>query len=206
MKSVKIKKKHIITLEDPIEFTHKHNNSIVSQREIGSDVKDYVSGLKAALRQRPEVILLGEMLDLETISTALTAAETGHMVYSTLHTLGAANTINRILDVFMQHQRNQIANQISMVLEAVVSQQLLPTKDNSLALATEIMTVTPAVRNLIREGKIHQLDNVISSSREPDMISMDTSIYKLYSEGRIEADVAVEYSTNPEMMIKKINK
>lgn len=159
-------KAHIITLEDPLEYLHSHKQSIVSQREIGSDASDYLSALKSALRQRPDVILLGEMRDIETISIALTAAETGHMIFSTLHTVGAANTIDRILDVFGSTQRQQIAVQLSMILEAVVSQQLIPTVDGKVALATEVMTMTPAVRNLIRDNKVHQLDNVILSSQD----------------------------------------
>ena len=197
-------KKHIITLEDPLEYLHSHKKSIVSQREIGSDASDYLSALKSALRQRPDVILLGEMRDIETISIALTAAETGHMIFSTLHTVGAANTIDRILDVFTSGQRQQIAVQLSLILEAVVSQQLLPTVDGKMVLATEIMKMSPAVRNLIRENKIHQLDNVIQSSQDKDMISMDSSIWKLYQEGKISAETAVEFSANQEMMRKKI--
>lgn len=196
-------KKHIITLEDPLEYLHSHKMSIVSQREIGSDASDYLSALKAALRQRPDVILLGEMRDIETISIALTAAETGHMIYSTLHTVGAANTIDRILDVFTSGQRQQIAVQLSLILEAVVSQQLIPTTDGKVVLATEIMKMTPAVRNLIRENKIHQLDNVIQSSQDKEMISMDTSIWNLYQEGRISSETAIAFSANPEMMKKK---
>ena len=197
-------KKHIITLEDPLEYLHSHKMSIVSQREIGSDASDYLSALKAALRQRPDVILLGEMRDIETISIALTAAETGHMIYSTLHTVGAANTIDRILDVFTSGQRQQIAVQLSLILEAVVSQQLIPTTDGKVVLATEIMKMTPAVRNLIRENKIHQLDNVIQSSQDKEMISMDTSIWNLYQEGRISSETAIAFSANPEMMKKKM--
>ena len=197
-------KKHIITLEDPLEYLHSHKKSIVSQREIGSDASDYLSALKSALRQRPDVILLGEMRDIETISIALTAAETGHMIFSTLHTVGAANTIDRILDVFTSGQRQQIAVQLSLILEAVVSQQLLPTVDGKMVLATEVMKMSPAVRNLIRENKIHQLDNVIQSSQDKDMISMDSSIWALYQEGRISMETAIEFSANPDMMRKKI--
>lgn len=197
-------KKHIITLEDPLEYLHSHKQSIVSQREIGSDASDYLSALKSALRQRPDVILLGEMRDIETISIALTAAETGHMIFSTLHTVGAANTIDRILDVFTSGQRQQIAVQLSLILEAVVSQQLLPSVDGKMVLATEIMKMTPAVRNLIRENKIHQLDNVIQSSQDKNMISMDASILTLHQEGRITPETALNFSANPEMMKKRL--
>ena len=196
-------KAHIITLEDPLEYLHSHKQSIVSQREIGSDASDYLSALKSALRQRPDVILLGEMRDIETISIALTAAETGHMIFSTLHTVGAANTIDRILDVFDSTQRQQIAVQLSMILEAVVSQQLIPTVDGKVALATEVMTMTPAVRNLIRDNKVHQLDNVILSSQDQNMISMDTSIFSLFQKGLITRETAINFSANPEMMKKK---
>lgn len=196
-------KTHIITLEDPLEYLHSHKQSIVSQREIGSDASDYLSALKSALRQRPDVILLGEMRDIETISIALTAAETGHMIFSTLHTVGAANTIDRILDVFGSTQRQQIAVQLSMILEAVVSQQLIPTVDGKVALATEVMTMTPAVRNLIRDNKVHQLDNVILSSQDQNMISMDTSIFSLFQKGLITRETAINFSANPEMMKKK---
>ena len=197
-------KKHIITLEDPLEYLHTHKQSIVSQREIGSDASDYLSALKSALRQRPDVILLGEMRDIETISIALTAAETGHMIFSTLHTVGAANTIDRILDVFDSTQRQQIAVQLSMILEAVVSQQLIPTIDGKVALATEVMTMTPAVRNLIRDNKVHQLDNVILSSQDQNMVSMDASIFSLFQSGIIDKETALNFATNPEMMKKKI--
>lgn len=197
-------KKHIITLEDPLEYLHSHKQSIVSQREIGSDASDYLSALKSALRQRPDVILLGEMRDIETISIALTAAETGHMIFSTLHTVGAANTIDRILDVFDSTQRQQIAVQLSMILEAVVSQQLIPTIDGKVALATEVMTMTPAVRNLIRDNKVHQLDNVILSSQDQNMVSMDASIFSLLQSGLIDKETALNFATNPEMMKKKI--
>ena len=148
--------KHIITLEDPLEFLHRHKKSIVSQREISSDTESYLTALRASLRQSPDVILLGEMRDFETISVAMTAAETGHLVLSTLHTLGAANTIDRIIDVFPPNQQRQISVQLSSVLHAVVSQQLVPSQDGKLVPAFELMTTTSAIRNMIRENKIHQ--------------------------------------------------
>ncbi|MEG0894520.1 MAG: PilT/PilU family type 4a pilus ATPase [Oscillospiraceae bacterium] len=200
----KTETKHIITLEDPIEYLHSHKKSIVSQREIGSDTTDYLTALKSSLRQHPDVILLGEMRDIETISIALTTAETGHTIYSTLHTLGASKTIDRIVDVFPAQQRQQIAIQLSMLLEAVVSQQLLPTIDGKLILATEVMRVTPAIRNLIREGKIHQIDNVINSSQDSNMISMDARILSLYKSNIISQETAIMYSTNVELMQKRI--
>lgn len=200
----KTQQKHIITLEDPLEFLHRHNKSIVSQREINVDTENYVTALRAALRQSPDVILLGEMRDYETINVAMTAAETGHLLLSTLHTIGAANTIDRIIDVFPANQQRQIAVQLSMVLNAVVSQQLVPTVDGKVVPALEIMTVTPAIRNMIRDNKVHQIDGLIYSSVKEDMISMDTSLMNLCKSGKISRDTALKYATNPDMLSKKI--
>ncbi len=191
---------HIITLEDPIEYLHRHDKSVVTQREIGQDTASYASGLRAALRQVPDVILLGEMRDHETIRTAMTAAETGHLVISTLHTVGAANSIDRIVDSFSPDGQQQIRIQLSMVLQAVISQQLLPTKDDQLAPAFEIMYLNSAIRNLIRENKIHQIDNVISTSSSEGMVSMNNSLLKLYSQGRIDKEICITHSTDPERM------
>ena len=188
---------HVITLEDPIEFLHRHQNSVVTQREIGLDTDSYVNGLRAALRQAPDVILLGEMRDYET---AMTAAETGHLILSTLHTIGAANTIDRIIDIFPVGAQQQIRVQLSMVLQAVVSQQLVPTTDNVLTPAFELMFLNKAIRNLIRESKIHQIDNVISTGAAAGMVSMDNSLLKLYREGKISEDTAVMYSQDSEQM------
>ncbi|MGL5259389.1 MAG: type IV pilus twitching motility protein PilT [Lachnospiraceae bacterium] len=196
--------KHIITLEDPLEFLHRHKKSIMSQREINTDVHDYLSALRAALRQRPDVILLGEMRDFETIDVAMTAAETGHLIFSSLHTVGAANTIERIIDVFPANQQRQIAVQLAMVLSAVVSQQLVPDINGKLIPVLEIMNVNPAIKNLIRENKIHQIDNVISLSQSEEMISMDSALIKLYKEGRITKQTVLSYSTNPEAIAKKV--
>lgn len=200
----KTQHKHIITLEDPVEYLHRHNNSIVSQREVAEDTESYVTALKAALRQSPDVILLGEMRDYETINIAMTAAETGHLLLSTLHTIGAANTIDRIIDVFPANQQKQIQVQLSMVLTAVVSQQLVPTVDGGVAPALEIMTVTPAIRNMIRENKVHMISGVIESSAKDDMISMDASLLKLYQAGRITKEVALNHASNPEMLERKL--
>lgn len=200
----KNQKKHIITLEDPLEYLHRHNNSIVSQREINVDTDSYVTALRAALRQSPDVILLGEMRDYETITVAMTAAETGHLLLSTLHTIGAANTIDRIIDVFPASQQRQIAVQLSMTLNAVVSQQLIPTVDGGVVPALEIMTVTPAIRNMIRDNKVHQIDGIIYSSMKEDMISMDSSLMNLCREGTISRDTALKYASNPEMLGKKL--
>ncbi len=197
--------KHIITLEDPIEHLHSHNRSIVSQREISIDSESYICALRAALRQAPDVILLGEMRDYETINIALTAAETGHTVISTLHTMGAATTIDRIIDVFPANQQHQIALQLSMTLETVISQQLVPTKDGHLTPVFEVMIATPAIRNLIRENKIHQIDGIIASSAQSHMISMDKSLFNLYQQGKITQQTALLYATNQEMMKRKLN-
>lgn len=196
--------KHIITLEDPIEYLHRHNRSIVSQREINLDTESYVTALRASLRQSPDVILLGEMRDYETIEVAMTAAETGHLVISTLHTIGAANTIDRIIDVFPANQQRQIAVQLSMVLQAVVSQQLMPDTNGKLVPAFEIMTVNAAIRNMIRDNKVPQIDGILYSSSKPEMISMDSSLLRLYRDKRITAETAISYATNPDMLSKKL--
>ena len=195
---------HVITLEDPIEYLHSHKKSVVSQREISNDTESYVTALRAALRQAPNVILLGEMRDYETISTVLTAAETGHLVFSTLHTVGAANTIDRVIDAFPPNQQPQIRVQLSMVLQAVVSQQLIPAKDGSVAPAFEIMKVNGAIRNMIRESKVHQIDTVIYSSAGEGMISMDASILELYRQGKISAEEAMTCAAAPAALAKKM--
>ena len=194
---------HIITIEDPIEFLHKHKKSFISQREISIDTKNYINALRAALRQSPNVILLGEMRDYETINTAMTAAETGQLILSTLHTTGAANTIDRIIDVFPPNQQHQIRVQLSMVLQAVVSQQLLPSVDGSLIPTFEIMLVNSAVKTMIRESKTHQLDTLIQSSE--GMQTMDSDIIRLCKEGKITPQTAVEYASNPEIMKRRLN-
>lgn len=198
------KESHIITLEDPLEYLHRHNKSIVSQREINVDTESYVTALRAALRQSPDVILLGEMRDFETINVAMTAAETGHLLLSTLHTIGASNTIDRIIDVFPANQQRQIAIQLSTVLNAVISQQLVPTVDGRMVPAFEIMTVTPAIRNMIRDNKVHQIDGIIYSSAKEDMVSMDSSLLKLYKSGTISRQTALAFATNAEMLMKKL--
>ena len=198
--------KHIITLEDPLEFLHPHNQSIVSQREISSDTESYVTALRASLRQSPDIILLGEMRDYETIDVAMTAAETGHLIISTLHTIGAANTIDRIIDVFPANQQRQIAIQLSTSLQAVISQQLVPSVRGTLVPAFEIMTMTPAIRNMIRENKVPQIDGLIySSMNNPNLISMDTSLLNLYRRGEITRETALKHSSNPDMLARKLN-
>ena len=160
--------------------------------------------LRASLRQSPDVILLGEMRDFETISIAVTAAETGHLVFSTLHTTGAANTIDRIIDVFPPNQQHQISVQLSSVLQAVVSQQLLLTTDGSMTGAFELMTTTPAIRNMIRENKVHQIDGLIYSSSSDTMFSMDASLLALYRQGKISQNEALSHASNPEMLKRKL--
>ncbi len=196
--------KHIITLEDPLEYLHRHQKSIISQREISSDTASYNVALRAALRQSPDVILLGEMRDYETISIAMTAAETGHLVLSTLHTLGAANTIDRIIDVFPSSQQRQIAVQLASVLQAVVSQQLVPNTEGGVTAAFELMCATTAVRNMIRENKIHQIDGLIYSSSTDGMFSMDSSLLKLCKAGKISSAEALAHSSNPDMLARKL--
>lgn len=196
--------KHIITLEDPLEFLHSHKKSIVSQREVCTDTENYLTALRASLRQSPDVILLGEMRDYDTINTAMTAAETGHVIFSTLHTIGAANTIDRIIDAFPASQQHQVAVQLSLVLHAVVSQRLLPTVDGRLVPAFEIMILTPAIQNLIREGKTHQIDGMIYNSTNESMLAMDTSILRLYQQGLIDKNTALANASNPEMMSKRL--
>lgn len=196
---------HIITLEDPLEFLHRHEKSIVSQREINTDTENYLTALRAALRQSPDVILLGEMRDYETINTAVTAAETGHLIFSSLHTIGAANTIDRIIDVFPASQQHQISIQLASVLQAVVSQKLVPSVSGEMVPAFEIMVLTPAIRNLIREGKVHQIDGIIYTSATENMIAMDSSILDLYKKGIIDRHTAISEAVNPEIMEKRLN-
>ncbi len=195
---------HIITLEDPIEFLHRDQKSIVSQREIAIDTEDYLSALRACLRQAPDVILLGEMRDHETIRTAMTAAETGHLVIATLHTKGAVNTIDRIVDTFPPGQQPQIRVQLSMVLRTVVSQQLLPDESGGMVPAYEIMHVNAAVRSMIRDSKTHQIDNAIASGGAEGMISMDRSIQALYQSGAISLQTALDHAADPEQLRRRL--
>jgi twitching motility protein PilT len=194
---------HIITLEDPIEYLHRHDKCIVSQREICTDTDSYLVSLRATLRQSPDVILLGEMRDYETIQTAMTAAETGHLVLSSLHTIGAANTIERIIDVFEPNQQRQIAIQLSMVLQAVVSQQLVPDINGKNVPVFEVMRLTPAIRNMIRDNKVHQIEGVVSSSAQSQMHSMDQSLLQLYKKGIITCETALKFATNADMLKRK---
>ena len=193
----------MITLEDPIEYLHQHKMSMVNQREIGIDSNNYANAL--ALREDPDVILVGEMRDFETISVAITAAETGHLVLSTLHTIGAASTVDRVIDVFPPHQQQQIRVQLSNTLEAVISQQLIPTADGKHRVAAfEVMHANHAVRNLIREGKSHQLASVMQTNRKLGMITMDEAIVQLYFEGKIDREQAIQFAQDPDSMENKI--
>ena len=195
---------HIVTLEDPIEFLHRHQKSIVSQREITIDTEDCLSALRACLRQAPDVILLGEMRDAETIHTAMTAAETGHMIITTLHTKGAVNSINRFIDAFPSEQQSQVRVQLATVLRTVVSQQLLPAKDGGQVPAYEIMHMNSAIRSMIRDNKGHQIDNAISSGASEGMISMDQYILKLYREGKITKEVALDFADHPDQLRRSL--
>ncbi|SHI35162.1 type IV pilus twitching motility protein PilT [Propionispora hippei] len=194
---------HILTLEDPIEYLHKHRKSIVNQREIHADSKSFANGLRAALREDPDVILVGEMRDAETIGIAVTAAETGHLVFATLHTGDASQTIDRIIDVFPPYQQQQIRVQLSLTLQGIISQQLIPRRDGTgRVVALEILTATPAVRNLIREGKSHQILSIIQTGARNGMQSMDSSLKTLYTSGTITYEDAIIRASNPETFVK----
>ncbi len=201
----KSRQQHIITLEDPIEFLHQHKNSVVSQREINLDTESFVMALRSALRQSPDVILIGELRDRETIEVGMTAAETGHLIFASLHTTSAGATIDRIVDSFPSDQQHQVRLQLAMVLTAIVCQQLVPTISGERIPVFEIMTVNPAIKNLIRENKIHQIDNILSSSGQNEgMQSMDNSLMKLFQSNIIDKETALTYSANPELIAKKI--
>jgi twitching motility protein PilT len=193
------REEHILTIEDPIEFLHRHKKCIVNQREIGADAVDFATALKGALREDPDVILVGEMRDLETISTALTAAETGHLVFATLHTQSTAQTVDRIIDVFPPHQQQQVRMQLSIALQGIVTQQLLPTADGSArAVACEVLVPTPAIRNLIREGKTHQIYSALQTSGAVGMQTMDANLAQLVRGGKITRPLAEQRSSVPE--------
>jgi twitching motility protein PilT len=193
------REEHIMTIEDPIEFLHTHKKCIVNQRELGSDAQSFGAALRGALRQDPDVILVGEMRDLETIQTALTAAETGHLVFATLHTQDTPQTIDRIIDVFPPHQQHQVRVQLSVALQGIVTQTLLPTADGSgRVVASEVLIPSPAVRNLIREGKTHQIYSVLQTSASAGMQTMDSSLASLVRTGKITRQLAEQRSTTPE--------
>ena len=195
---------HVITMEDPIEFVHRHGTCIVTQREVPTDVATYDEALRSAMREAPDVILLGEMRDVETISTAVTAAETAQLIFSTLHTTGAAGTVDRIVDAFPASQQRQIRLQLAMVLQVIVSQQLVPTVDGGVTPAWEIMVSTPAIRNLIREEKTHQIDSAIASRGDLGMRTMDQSLFALVESGRVARDVALQYAVHQEALERRL--
>lgn len=196
---------NVITLEDPCEYLHAHNKSVVNQREIGTDTRSFGKALVAALREDPDVILVGEMRDLDTISTAITAAETGHLVFSTLHTIGAASTIDRIIDVFPPYQQTQIRSQLALVLEGVISQQLIPmVEGKGRKAAFEVMLATPAIRNMIREAKTHQIATAIQTNRKIGMQTMDDALYELYMNRYIDSEKALGYAQDPSSLASRI--
>jgi twitching motility protein PilT len=193
------REEHILTIEDPIEFLHRHKRCIVNQREIGADAIDFAGALKSALREDPDVILVGEMRDLETISTALTAAETGHLVFATLHTQSTAQTVDRIIDVFPPHQQHQVRMQLSIALQGIVTQQLLPTADGSArVVGCEVLIPNPAIRNLIREGKTHQIYSALQTSGAAGMQTMDSHLAQLVRTGKITRQLAEQRASIPE--------
>ncbi len=197
---------HIITIEDPTEYVHKHKKSIISQREVGKDTFSFERALRAALREDPDIILVGEMRDLETISIATTAAETGHLLFSTLHTIGAAKTIDRIIDVFPPHGQEQIRTQLAEVIQAVISQQLIPTADGKGRIAVhEIMIATPAIKNLIREGKTYQMHSIIQTNRNNGMNTMDDSILEAFRAGKILKDDAIKFAVDVDYVKAQVN-
>lgn len=195
---------HIVTIEDPIEYIHNHKQSLVSQREVPNDAATFSRALRAALRQAPDVVMLGEMRDRDTITTAITAAETGHLLLSSLHTIGAAKTIDRIVDSFPAEQQAQIRIQLSAVLKAVVSQRLVPTVDGKREAVFEVMTVTPAIQTMIRDGRTHQIDNAIYGGSDRNMISMDSELARLVKQGRITRETALLYAGNADVLAKRI--
>lgn len=197
--------RHIITLEDPIEYYHDHKKSTVNQREIGVDVHDFKEGIRRALRMDPDIILVGEMRDLETIHAAIEAAETGHIVFGTLHTSGAASTINRIIDVFPKDQQDQIRTQLSTALIGVLSQSLMPKKPDGLVAAYEMMVVTPAIQNLVRENKTYRIDSSIQTGRKHGMFLLDESLFNLWKEGKVEKEEVLVRAQKPADLAKKID-
>jgi twitching motility protein PilT len=199
------REEHIMTIEDPIEFLHAHKKCLVNQRELGSDAQSFGEALKAALRQDPDVILVGEMRDLDTISTALTAAETGHLVFATLHTQDTAQTVDRVIDAFPAHQQGQVRMQLSVALQGIMTQQLLPTADGSgRVVACEVLVPNAAVRNLIREGKTHQIYSVLQTGSALGMQTMDASLASLIRQGKITQKLAESRSSTPEELKRLI--
>jgi len=195
---------HIITMEDPIEYLHSHNKSIVSQREVFIDTPGYLESLRSALRESPDVILLGEMRDFETISAAITAAETGVLLFSTLHTSSAANTINRIVDVFPATQQVQVRGQLAQLIRGVVCQQLVPTTEGTITPVFEVLKSNPAIQNMIRENKLHQLESAMQAAGAEGMMTMDNSLFDLYKRGVITKETLLNTCNNYEFVSKRV--
>ena len=196
---------HIVTMEDPIEYVHRHGTCIVTQREIPTDIATYSEALRSAIRESPDVILLGEMRDQDTMATAVTAAEMSQLIFSTMHTSSASTTVDRIVDSFPSVQQRQIRMQLSLVLRAVISQQLVPTKDGGVIPAFEIMVANTAIRNLIREEKTYQIDSVVASSSKQGMRTMDQSLFDLVKDGTVEREVALQHAIHPEALKNRLN-
>src|SRR3989440_2910336 len=196
--------RHIITMEDPIEYYHTHNKCTVNQREIGVDVHNFPEAIRRALRMDPDIMLVGEMRDLETIHAAIESAETGHLVFATLHTSGAASTINRIVDVFPKEQQDQVRTQLSTALIGVLSQALLPKKPEGLVAAYEMMVVTPAIQNLIRENKVYRIDSTIQTGRKEGMFLLDENLFRLWREGIVDKEEVLMKSNKPNELAAKI--
>jgi twitching motility protein PilT len=198
-------KGHIITVEDPIEFIHRHQGCIVNQREVGTDTKSFAAALKYALRQDPDVVLIGEMRDLETIQAGLTIAETGHLAFATLHTNSCAETINRVIDVFPSHQQSQVRAQLSFVLEGVITQILLPkAKGKGRVMACEIMVCTPAIRALIRDDKVHQITSAMQAGKKYGMQTMNDSLYALYMNREVALDECLRGTSEPADFLRMV--
>lgn len=195
---------HLVTIEDPIEFVYQNKKSIVSQREVGGDTESFARALRSVLREDPNVVLVGEMRDLETMKAAMTTAETGHLVFATLHTNSASQTVDRIIDSFPQEQQEQIRSQLATSLEAVFSQRLVPSKDGKRVVAVEVMVSTPAIKSNIREGKTHQIDNVIQTSQEVGMILLESSLANLVNRGIVDKEVAYKYANHPSVLARLI--
>ena len=201
------RKGHIITVEDPIEFIHRHQSCIVNQREVGSDTHSFANALKYALREDPDVILIGEMRDLETIQAALTIAETGHLVFATLHTNSAAEAINRIIDVFPSHQQSQVRAQLAFVLEGIVTQTLLPrARGRGRVMAAEILVITPAMRALIRDDKVHQIYSMMQSGKKFGMQTLNDSLYQLYLAREVTDEECLRVSSDPNEFLRMIGR
>lgn len=201
-----LRREHIVTIEDPIEYVHDHKKSIVSQRELRSDTHSWEIALRSVLREDPNVVLIGEMRDYETIAAALTIAETGHLVFATLHTNSAAQTVDRIVDVFPPHQQQQVRTQLAFVIEAIISQRLIPSLDEGRVVACEILLANPAVRNSIREGQTHLIDNIIQTSIELGMVTLEMDLARLVKVGKISFEQAKSFALRPKELVRQVSR